>query len=165
MVDENGKPVAGAEVILEHKGDINLKYTVKTNSSGRWARTGLHAAAAGSRRTPCATVSADPKARGADGTWDITIKKDGMEVLIQGVQVPMGNPRVVEDVVLSKATATPPSPGNAVAGTAREAAALNILLNDVNAAINANDFGLAITKLTDIIAKQPKCAACYVQSG
>ncbi len=165
VVDENGKPVAGAEVILEHKGDISLKYTVKTNSSGRWARTGLHAAGSGQSADAMRTVSADPKARGADGTWDITIKKDGMEVLIQGVQVPMGNPRVVEDVVLSKATATPPPPGNAVAGTAREAAALNSLLNEVSAALNANDFGLATTKLTDIIAKQPKCAACYLQLG
>jgi tetratricopeptide (TPR) repeat protein len=179
VVDENGKPVAGAEVILEHKGDINLKYTVKTNSSGRWARTGLQAVGSGQSADAMRTVSADPQARGADGTWDITIKKDGMEVLIQGVQVPMGNPRVVEDVVLSKATATPPPPANAPAkpapsrgrmtpkeeAAAREATALNSLLTEVNAALNANDFGLATTKLTDIIAKQPTCAVCYVHLG
>ena len=35
----------------------------------------------------------------------------------------------------------------------------------MNAALNANDFGLATTKLTDIIAKQPTCAACYVHLG
>jgi tetratricopeptide (TPR) repeat protein len=162
VVDENGKPVAGAEVILEHKGDINLKYTVKTNSSGRWARTGLQAAGSGQSADAMRTVSADPQARGVDGTWDITIKKDGMEVLIQGVQVPMGNPRVVDDVVLSKATATPPPPANAA--TAKPSA-LNSLLNEVNVALNANDFGLATTKLTDIIAKQPKCAVCYVHLG
>jgi Flp pilus assembly protein TadD len=162
VIDENGKPVAGAEVILEHKGDINLKYTVKTNSSGRWARTGLQAAGSGQSADAMRTVSADPKARGADGTWDITIKKDGMEVLIQGVQVPMGNARVVDDVVLSKATATSPSTASAAPA---KAAALNIQLNDVNAAINANDLGLAVTRLTDIIAKQPTCAACYVRLG
>jgi Flp pilus assembly protein TadD len=162
VVDENGKPVAGAEVILEHKGDINLKYTVKTNSSGRWARTGLQAAGSGQSADAMRTVSADPQARGADGTWDITIKKDGMEVLIQGVQVPMGNPRVVDDVVLSKATATPSPTANAAAG---KPAPLNSLLNEVNAALNANDFGVATTKLTDIIAKQPTCAVCYVHLG
>jgi len=180
VVDENGKPVAGAEVILEHKGDIALKYTVKTNSSGRWARTGLQAVGSGQSADAMRNASADPQARGADGTWNITIKKDGMEVLIQGVQVPMGNPRVVEDVVLSKATATPPPPANAAAAkpapargrmtpkeeaAAREAAALNSLLNEVNTALNANDFGLATTKLTDIIAKQPTCAVCYVHLG
>jgi hypothetical protein len=119
VVDENGKPVAGAEVILEHKGDINLKYTVKTNSSGRWARTGLQAVGSGQSADAMRNASADPQARGADGTWNITIKKDGMEVLVQGVQVPMGNPRVVEDVVLSKATATPSPPANAAACSTR----------------------------------------------
>ena len=106
------------------------------------------------------TVSADPKARGADGTWDITIKKDGMEAVIQGVQVPMGNARVVDDVVLSKATASAPPPANAAPA---KAAALNSQLNELNVAINANDISLATTKLTDIIAKQPTCAVCYVR--
>jgi tetratricopeptide (TPR) repeat protein len=179
VVDENGKPVAGAEVILEHKGDITLKYTVKTNSSGRWARTGLQAAGSGQSADAMRTVGADPQARGADGSWDITIKKDGMEVLVQGVQVPMGNPRVLDDVVLSKATATPPPSATATPvpapsrgrmtpkeeAAAREAAALSSLLNEVNAAINANDLGLAATRLTDIIARQPTCAVCYVRLG
>jgi Flp pilus assembly protein TadD len=162
VVDENGKPVAGAEVILVHKGDINLKYTVKTNSSGRWARTGLQAAGSGQSADAMRNASADPKARGADGTWDITIRKDGMEVVIQGVQVPMGNARVVDDVVLSKATATASTPANAAGG---KAAPLNSQLNEVSAAIKANDFGLATAKLTDIIAKQPTCAVCYVRLG
>jgi Tfp pilus assembly protein PilF len=165
VVDENGKPVAGAEVILEHKGDVNLKYTVKTNSGGRWARTGLRAVGSGQSTDALRTVGADRQATGGDGTWDITVKKDGMEVLLQGVQVPMGNPRVLQDVVLSKGTATPPASANATPAAAREAAALSSLLNEVNVALNANDFGLAITKLTDIIAKQPKCAACYLHLG
>ena len=59
VVDENGKPIAGAEVILEHKGDINLKYTVKTNSSGRWARTGLRSVGTGQSADPMRNVSAD----------------------------------------------------------------------------------------------------------
>src|SRR5262245_58765344 len=118
VVDENGKPVAGAEVILEHKGDITLKYTVKTNSSGRWAPTGMQAVGSGQSADAMRNASADPKAKGADGTWDITIKKDGMEAVVQGVQVPMGNARVVDDVVLSKATATATSPANAATGKA-----------------------------------------------
>lgn len=162
VVDENGKPVAGAEVTLEHKGDINLKYTVRTNSSGRWARTGLRAVGSGQSTDALRTVGADQQATGGDGTWDITVKKDGMEVRIQGVQVPMGTPRVVGDIVLSKATATLTPPANAPPG---KAAAPNSLLNEVNAAINANDLGLATTKLTDIIAKQPTCAVCYVHLG
>jgi Tfp pilus assembly protein PilF len=162
VVDENGKPVAGAEVILEHKGDISLKYTVKTNSSGRWARAGLQAVGTGQSADAMRNVTADPKARGADGTWDITIRKDGVEVVVQGVQVPMGNARVVDDVVLSKATAIAPLPASAAGA---KAAALNSQLNEVSAAINANDFGLAATKLTAIIAKQPTCAVCYVRLG
>jgi Tfp pilus assembly protein PilF len=162
VVDENGKPVAGAEVILEHKGEINLKYTVRTNSSGRWARTGLRAVGSGQSADAMRNVGADRQAKGSDGTWDISVKKDGMEVLVQGVQVPMGNARVVDDIVLSKATTTAPSPASA--GHARPTA-LNSVLNEVNAAVNANDFALAITKLTDVIAKQPTCAVCYLQLG
>jgi Tfp pilus assembly protein PilF len=160
VVDENGKPVAGAEVTLEHKGDIKEKWTVRTNSSGRWARTGLRAVGSGQSADAMRNVSADRQATGGDGTWDITIKKDGMEVLVQGVQVPMGNARVVDDVVLSKATTTATT-----SGAAAPATALSTQLNEVNVAINANDFGLATTKLTDIIAKQPTCAACYVRLG
>jgi tetratricopeptide (TPR) repeat protein len=133
VVDENGKPVAGAEVILEHKGDVNLKYTVKTNSGGRWARTGLRAVGSGQSTDALRTVGADRQATGGD--------------------------------VLSKGTATPPASAIATPAAAREAAALSSLLNEVNVALNANDFGLAITKLTDIIAKQPKCAACYLHLG
>src|SRR5262245_59230049 len=56
VVDEQGKPVADAEMSFDYLGDLNLHFTGKTNAKGEWVRAGLMVA----------------------GRWTITAKKGNL---------------------------------------------------------------------------------------
>src|SRR5262245_4659272 len=56
VVDEEGKPVADADLNFDYVGDLNLHFTGKTNAKGEWVRAGLLVA----------------------GRWTITAKKGNL---------------------------------------------------------------------------------------
>ena len=140
VVDETGKPVPDAEVVFEFQGGIPVKFTGKTDENGEWVRAGLNAI----------------------GRWNISASKDGATGFVNNVEVSLGSASKVPDIVIRKGGA-----GSAAEEEARakEMAAAKTLLDEVNAALTANDFDTAVTKLNEAVTKLPTCAQCYVQLG
>lgn len=146
VVDETGKPVPDAEVVLEYKGELNYKFSVKTNNNGQWTRAGLMS---------------------VGGRWTITASKDGATGFASNVEVPLNSASNVPDITIRKGAVAPGDGMSAAEAEARnaEAAATKALFAEVNAALTANDLPLATTKLNEAIVRVPTCAQCYVQLG
>jgi tetratricopeptide (TPR) repeat protein len=146
VVDESGKPVAGATVQFDYTGELNLHFTGKTDNNGEYIRAGLMA---------------------VGGKWNVTAKKGDLSGIARSVDVPLEATLTVPDIVISKggATATPGA-GNAEAeAKAKAQADLQKLFTDVNALMAAGNYDDAITKLNAETAKNDKCAQCYVALG
>jgi Tfp pilus assembly protein PilF len=143
VVDEAGAPVPGAEITLVYSGEMALKFTVKTDNNGRWTRAGLMA---------------------VGGRWTITASKDGASGFVPNFEVPLNASAVVPDITIRKGAAVP---GTAAENAARAKAVAEQkkLLEDVNAALGANDFDAAITKLLEATTKIENCVACYARLG
>lgn len=146
VVDEAGQPVAGADVALEYKGELNLKAAAKTNANGEWVRAGLMA---------------------VGGRWMITATKGDLTGFAANVDVPLSSVATVPDIVIRKGGVTPGGDMSAAEADARnkEAAALRTLLAEVNTALAANNYDVAVTKLTEAAGKIPNCDECHVQLG
>lgn len=146
VVDEAGQPVADATVTLEYKGELNLKFTTQTNATGQWVRAGLMA---------------------VGGRWMITATKGDLTGFAANVEVPLSSVANVPDIIVRPGGATPGGDVSAAEAEARnkEAAALRALLAEVNAALSASNYDVAITKLNEAAAKIPNCDECHVQLG
>ena len=142
VVDEAGNAVADAEVKLAYSGEMTYNFTVKTDKNGRWTRAGLMS---------------------VGGRWTITASKDGMVGSRPNVEVPLNAASVVPDIVIRKGGAAA-NPAEAAA-MAKVAAEQKKLLDNVNAALTANNYDLAITKLTEAVSKLDNCVACYARLG
>lgn len=140
VVDEAGKPVPDAEVSLDFTGEMNLHFKVKTDKNGTWTRAGLIA---------------------VGGRWNITAKKGDLTGMLANVEIALGGAKPVDDIVLHAAS------GGAPADDAKAKATTegNKLITEANAASAANNFDLAVSKLTEATAKIDKCKACYVGLG
>jgi len=144
VVDTDGKPVEGAEVILENT-DVNLKFVVKTNAKGEWAQGGM---------------PVGPRI-------DIRVTKGNMTGGIRGVPVRQGSVTELPAPIVIAAAGPKMSAEDAkkaAEAKAREAAIAKIAA-EVNAAIAANDFDTAIAKYTEATQTVPQCAQCFVQIG
>jgi tetratricopeptide (TPR) repeat protein len=142
VFDESGKPVPDAEVTLEWTGDTKIVFTAKTDNNGRWLQSGL---------------------KSAGGRWNITVRKGDLVGFVYNAEAPLRAVNVVEDIVLRMSAEA--KAREAAAAAEEERLALNKLLQEVVAALDANDHDLAITKLNEAAARIPNCFPCYVQLG
>jgi tetratricopeptide (TPR) repeat protein len=141
VVDEQGNPVAGAQVTLEFKGELNYKFQVTSNNQGEWTRAGLMA---------------------VGGRWTVTATKDGKTGFVSNIEVPLNSAANVPDIVIREGGAA--SAEEAIARE-KEMAAVKELLTAADAAFAANDLPLAASKLEEAVTKLPTCDLCYVQLG
>jgi tetratricopeptide (TPR) repeat protein len=139
IVDESGQPVADAAILLEFQGGIPIKFESKSNEKGEWVQGGLNAV----------------------GRWNISVSKDGATGFANNVEVAIGATRM-PDIVVRMGGA---SSAAEEAARAKELAAAKTLLDEVNAALAANDFDTAIAKLNEAVVTLPTCAQCYTQLG
>jgi len=150
VVDESGKPVPDADVELVFSAGMDLHYTVKTNKNGDWIRAGLNA---------------------VGGRWTITAKKGDLIGTLSNIAVALGGTQAVADIVLRPGRGGAASSGGAAGApagspeSAKKAAETKKLLDEVNAALTANNVDLAIAKLTEATTKVDKCVSCYVRLG
>lgn len=144
VVNEAGEPVADADVTFVYTGEMNLKFATKTNATGQFVRAGMMA---------------------VGGRWNIQASKDGLTGIAANVEVPLASVATVPDIVIRKAVAGSDMTDAEIAARNKEAAGLKALLEEVNVALTASNFDVAITKLTEAAGKIPNCDACYVQLG
>jgi tetratricopeptide (TPR) repeat protein len=146
VVDETGAPVPDAQVALKYSGELNFNFTVRTDRNGRWIRAGLMA---------------------VGGRWTITATKDGKTGVFTNVDVPLNAAKDIGDLPIRTAAANPTAgmTDAEIAARNKEAAELKKLLDDVNAALTANNYDLALTKLTEATTKLDNCTSCYVRMG
>jgi tetratricopeptide (TPR) repeat protein len=79
--------------------------------------------------------------------------------------VPLNAAAVVPDIVIRKGAAVPSGNAAADAARAKDAAEVKKLLEEVNAALTANNLDMAITKLTEATTKIENCVSCYARLG
>jgi tetratricopeptide (TPR) repeat protein len=146
VVDEAGKPVPDAEVSLDFTGEMNLHFKVKTDKNGTWTRAGLIA---------------------VGGHWNITAKKGDLIGMLPNVEIALGGAKPVDDIVLHAAAGASGASGASAddEAKAKRTTEGNKLITEANAAVAANNFDLAVSKLTEATTKIDKCKACYVGLG
>lgn len=145
VVDEAGAPVPEAEVALKYSGELSYNFTVKTDRNGRWVRAGLMS---------------------VGGRWTITATKDGATGFLANVEVPLNAAKTLDDIVIRKGNAAAAGMSDAeIATRNKQAAELKKLLDEVNVALTANNYDVAITKLNEATTKIEKCASCYARLG
>jgi len=145
VVDEAGKPVPEAEIILKYVGDVEITVTLKTNARGEFTRAGL--------RT---------------GEWKMQASK-GTLIGSQSVKVIINEMTRLEALVIKPPAATG---GADTAGmTPKEVEARNKLMAAMQAdyeaavaSIPTDPIG-AIAKLTQVASQVPGCAICYSKIG
>jgi tetratricopeptide (TPR) repeat protein len=142
VVDEAGKPVPDAEVSLDFTGEMNLHFKVKTDKNGTWTRAGLIA---------------------VGGRWNVTAKKGNLSGGLPNVEVALGGAKVLDDITLraggsSGGTATDEA-------TAKKNEEARKLIAEANTALTANNYDVAVAKLTEATTKTDKCIECFVRLG
>jgi tetratricopeptide (TPR) repeat protein len=140
VVGPDGKPVADAVVTLTQTAN-SLTATVKTNSNGEWVRAGLQ----------------------AGNPWNIRVKKGDLEGGMNNVRVQFNG--VLELPPITITAAVDPATKARMEAEKAETAAIAKATAEVEAAIKAGDFDLAIAKYTEALVTLPGCAVCYVRMG
>jgi tetratricopeptide (TPR) repeat protein len=148
VVDQEGNPVADAELVFEFVGEMNYRFEGKTQENGTYVRAGLSA---------------------VGGRWTIIARKDGMAGFISNVDVPLSDVIELDDIVIIPGGATPDSALNMseaeMAERNRQAMALKSLFDEVNVALEADAFDEAITKLNEAAGRVNECSECYLRLG
>ena len=120
----------------------SLTAIVKTNNNGEWVRAGLQ----------------------AGNPWNIRVKKGDLEGGINNVRVQFNGVLELPPIVdHGRRSIRRPKPGWRPRRRSRPPIAKATA--EVEAAIKAGDFDLAITKYTEAAAALPECAVCYVRIG
>lgn len=152
VIDESGKGVPDAEVVLDFVGDFARQLKAVTDKNGEWIRAGMPA---------------------GGGTWNITIKKGTLVGNLTNVKVALGEMTRVADVTIKPPSAGGAAANKAPAGMSADEVAkrnkkqneLKALFDQANAAVDAGQYDDAIAKLTQISTELEKCAACYARMG
>jgi tetratricopeptide (TPR) repeat protein len=147
VVDEAGNPVPEAELTFEYAGEMNYRFTGKSDSKGEWIRAGLYS---------------------VGGRWTITAKKGNMAGFVSNIDVPLAAVGEVGDIVIRTGGTIPEAGGMSDAQAEarnRQQAELKKLFDEVNAALATNAYADAITKLTEAATKVENCAICYTRMG
>ena len=151
MVDESGKPVPEAEIIMDFVGDFSRQLKTVSDKNGEWIRAGMPS---------------------GGGHWNLTAKKGKLVGTAPNVKVVFGEMTRVPDIVLREpgaAGAAKPASAGMSSGDVEKAnkrqAELKALFDKSSAAIEAGNFDEAITGLEAMIKEIPTCAACYARVG
>jgi TolA-binding protein len=137
VVDAQGKPVEGATITFESQSS-NAKRETKTDKKGEFLQVGLNS-----------------------GSYKVTATKEGVGTSSQTGNVSQGRP---VDLAFKLA----PAAAGGVAGAGgdpKAAAELQALAAAATAAATASNWDEAIVKYTELVAKAPNCAECFVQLG
>lgn len=146
IVDEAGKPVPEAEVILEYTGDMAITVTLKTNTRGDFTRSGL--------RT---------------GVWKLQASKGTLIGRNNSVKVNLSDMTTLEPIVIKVPTATGTTDTSGM--TVEDVEARNKLMETMKAEFEAGvalletDPAAAIAKFTIVAEKIPNCGLCYTRVG
>jgi Flp pilus assembly protein TadD len=148
IVDEAGKPVPEAEVILEYTGEVALTVTLKTNTRGDFTRSGL--------RT---------------GVWKLQASKGTLIGRNNSVKVNLSDMTTLEPVVIKVPTAPSATATDTSGMTAEDVAARNKLMESMKAEFEAGialldtDPVAAVAKFMAVAEKIPSCGLCYTRVG
>jgi tetratricopeptide (TPR) repeat protein len=138
VVDAQGAPVEGAIITFESQTS-NMRRDTKTDKKGEFIQVGL-----------------------ASGAYKVTATKEGVGTHSQTGQVTQGRP---VDLAFKLEPPRAGGPLGAAAGDAKAAAELQALATAASAAATAGNWDEAIGKYTELTAKVPTCAECFIQLG
>jgi len=155
VVNEDGRPVDMAEIILDFVGDIKRQIKTMTDKNGEWIRAGLPA---------------------GGGTWTVTAKKLELLGTAEKISIKINETVKVPDIVVqtpasrAKGIKTASVSSEEAAAMAKKAAETDKLLEETNAAITAGNHDEAIAKLNTLIERlaaerNDKCAPCHAKLG
>jgi tetratricopeptide (TPR) repeat protein len=94
VLDQDGKPIAGAKILLEYQGGRTQNYDTETNKKGEFIQVGVY-----------------------PGAYKVTATKDGFQGAVYDVRIALGDPtmlpefRLVSLKAAAAAAATGPSEG------------------------------------------------------
>ena len=140
VVDEQGKPVADADLSFDYTGEQDLHFT------GSQTRTAIR---------PCRTHGRRPMVHhGQEGQPERHRPQH------------LGSARrileVADIVIKASADAAAPAPTGDAGGKAAE---MQKLMTAVSADMTAGNYDAALDKLNQAVTKDEKCASCYVHIG
>jgi tetratricopeptide (TPR) repeat protein len=145
VVDQQGKPVEGADVTIDFVGEKKVTFTVKTDKKGEWIQAGL----------PVSAV----------GKWNVSAHKGDLSgSLPKAIDVPANGMTKADDITIKAGGETNLS-AEEVARRNKEIEEINKISAAVNAAIAAGNFDEALTQLNTLVTKNPKCAVCFAKLG
>jgi tetratricopeptide (TPR) repeat protein len=135
VTDAEGKPVQGAQIVIEFADGVNRKFQVKTDRRGEFIQIGLQ-----------------------PGNYRVTATVDKLGSFTQQTRVSLGKP--AELLFEFK-----PGAGGGDPEAAKKAAALKKAFEEGVAATQAKNFDLAIQKFEEAAAALPSCYDCYFNIG
>jgi tetratricopeptide (TPR) repeat protein len=137
VIDPEGKPVQGAEILIEFADGVNRKYNVKTDRRGEFIQIGLQ-----------------------PGNYRVTATIEKLGTVTLPARVSLARPAEVE-FDFAKAAAG----GGGDPEAAAKAAALKKAFEEGVAATQAKNYDLAIQKFEEAAAAAPNCFDCYYNIG
>jgi Tfp pilus assembly protein PilF len=135
VTDAEGKPVQGAQILIEFAEGVNRKFEVKTDRRGEFIQIGLQ-----------------------PGMYKVTATVDKLGSFSQQTRVSLSRP--AEVVFEFK-----PGAGGGDPAAAAKAAALKKSFEEGVAATQAKNYDLAIQKFEEAAAAVPSCFDCYYNIG
>ena len=135
VLDAEGKPVVGAQIIIEFAEGVNRKFEVKTDRRGEFIQIGLQ-----------------------PGGYKVTATVEKLGSFTQQTRVTLSKP--AELLFEFK-----PGAGGGDPAAAAKAAALKKTFEEGVAATQAKDFDLAIKKFEEAAGIVPACFDCYYNIG
>ena len=135
VTDAEGKPVQGAEIVIEFADGVNRKFQVKTDRRGEFIQIGLQ-----------------------PGTYKVTATADKLGSFSQQTRVTLSKPAEL-------LFAFKPGAGGGDPEAAKKAAALKKVFEEGVAAIQAKNFDVAIQKFEEAAVVLPSCFDCYYNIG
>jgi tetratricopeptide (TPR) repeat protein len=135
VTDPEGKPVPGAQIVIEFAEGVSRKFEVKTDRRGEFIQIGL-----------------------APGNYKVTATVEKLGTLTQTHRVRLG-------ATAEANFAFVPGSGAVDLAAAAKAAELKKMFEEGVAASRANNFDVAIEKFTSALAVAPSCYDCYYNIG
>ncbi|MPZ16829.1 MAG: tetratricopeptide repeat protein [Luteitalea sp.] len=136
VVDDSGKPVQDAQVVIEFKDMAGRKLQTKTNNKGEYIQVGLQ-----------------------PGAYVVTASKEGVGSRTEEVTVRVAQTAQV-DLELGAGDEAPPSPEDQ-----KKAEEATKLFNEGVAASNAGKDDEAVQKFTETAKLLPSCYECHYNIG
>jgi Flp pilus assembly protein TadD len=138
VVDGTGKPIEGAQILIEFTGGVNRRFETKSNAKGEFMQIGL-----------------------PFGNYRVTAQLENVGTDSLDLRVGGGPPQNLE-FILTPATPT----GRPMSREeAEKMAAFKTVYGEATAASDAGNHDLAITKFTEALAVDPACFACQYNIG